>query len=45
VQLEKGGMLETMEPPELQKNGSRPHIGKLNFTLHRQGVALFRLHW
>jgi hypothetical protein len=38
-------MLETMEPPELQKNGSRLHIGKLNFTLPRQGVTLFRLHW
>ena len=45
VQLEKSGMLETMEPPELQKNGSRPCIGKLNFTPPRQGVALFRLHW
>jgi xylan 1,4-beta-xylosidase len=45
VQLEKTGMLEAMEPPALRMDGSRPHIGMLDFTLPRQGVALFRLHW
>jgi xylan 1,4-beta-xylosidase len=45
AQLEKGGMLEAMEPPELQMNDSMPHTGTLEFTLPRQGVALFRLHW
>ena len=45
VQLEKDGMLEAMEPPELQMNNSKPHTGTLEFTLPRQGVALFRLYW
>jgi xylan 1,4-beta-xylosidase len=45
VQLEKSGMLEAMEPPALHMDGSRPHIGTLDFTLPRQGVALFRLRW
>ena len=45
VQLEKSGMLEAMEPPALRMDGSRPHIGTLDFTLPRQGVALFRLYW
>jgi xylan 1,4-beta-xylosidase len=45
VQLEKSGMLEAIEPPELQKDWSRPRIGMLDFTLPRQGVALFRLYW
>jgi xylan 1,4-beta-xylosidase len=45
VQLEKSGMLEAMEPPALRIDGSRPHFGMLDFTLPRQGVALFRLYW
>jgi len=45
MQLEKSGMLEAMEPPALRMDGSRPHIGMLDFTLPRQGVALFRLYW
>jgi xylan 1,4-beta-xylosidase len=45
VQLEKSGMLEAMEPPVLRIDGSRPHFGMLDFTLPRQGVALFRLYW
>jgi xylan 1,4-beta-xylosidase len=45
VQLEKSGMLEAMEPPALRTDGSRPHLGMLDFTLPRQGVALFRLYW
>jgi xylan 1,4-beta-xylosidase len=45
VQLEKSGMLEAMEPPALRMDGSRPHNGMLDFTLPRQGVALFRLYW
>jgi xylan 1,4-beta-xylosidase len=45
VQLEKSGMLEAMEPPALRMDGTRPHIGMLDFTLPRQGVALFRLYW
>jgi xylan 1,4-beta-xylosidase len=45
VQLEKSGMLEAMEPPALRMDGSRPHTGMLDFTLPRQGVALFRLYW
>jgi xylan 1,4-beta-xylosidase len=45
VQLEKSGMLEAMEPPGLRMDGRRPHIGMLDFTLPRQGVALFRLYW
>lgn len=45
VQLEKSGMLEAMEPPELRLDGSRPQIGILDFALPRQGVALFRLYW
>ena len=45
VQLEKSGMLERIEPPKLEKDASSPHSGVLNFTLPRQGVALFRLFW
>jgi len=43
--LEKAGMLEAMEPPKLQMNNSKPLTGTLEFTLPRQGVALFRLYW
>src|SRR5438105_2461817 len=45
AQLEKDGMLEAMEPPELRMNNSKPLTGTLEFTLPRQGVALFRLYW
>jgi xylan 1,4-beta-xylosidase len=45
VQLEKSGMLEAMEPLELRQDGARPRLGMLDFTLPRQGVALFRLYW
>jgi len=45
VQLEKSGMLEATEAPELRMDRSRPKIATLDFTLPRQGVALFRLSW
>jgi len=45
VQLEKSGILEATEAPELRMDRSRPKIATLDFTLPRQGVALFRLSW
>lgn len=45
IQLKKSAMLERTEPPKLQKDASSPHSGMLDFTLPRQGVALFRLFW